>query len=66
MDQQSIFQTVQSKFSSAYGTSWSRTDPILDYISSQHHQEEDMHNALQAYTVLTSPTPDTMPQWSIN
>ena len=44
----------------------SETDPILDYINSQHHQEEDMHNALQAYTVMTSPTPDTTPQQSIN
>ena len=32
-------------------------DPILDYISSQHHQEEDMNNALQAYTVMASSTP---------
>ena len=44
----------------------SETDPILDYINSQHHQEEDMHNALQAYTVMTSPTPDTTPQQSDN
>ena len=32
------------------------SDPILDYINSQHHQEEDMNNALQAYNVMTSPT----------
>ena len=30
------------------------SDPILDYINSQHHQEEDMNNALQAYNVMTS------------
>ena len=44
----------------------SESDPILDYINSQHHQEEDMNNALQAYNVMTSPTSDTTPQWSIN
>ena len=44
----------------------SETEQILDYINSQHHQEEDMHNALQAYTVMTSLTPDTTPQHSIN
>ena len=44
----------------------SETDPILDYINSQHHQEEGMHNALQAYTVMTSPTLDITPQRSIN
>ena len=44
----------------------SETDPILDYMNSQHHQEEDMHNALQAYTVMTSLTPDPTPQRSIN
>ena len=42
------------------------SDPILDYISSQHHQEEDMNNALQTYNVMTSPTSDATPQWSIN
>ena len=42
------------------------TDPILDYINSQHHQEEDMNNALQAYNVIASPTPDDTPQQSIN
>ena len=26
----------------------SEINPILDYINSQHHQEEDMNNALQA------------------
>ena len=44
----------------------SLSDPILDYINSQHHQEEDMNNALQAYNVMTSPTSDDMPQQSIN
>ena len=34
------------------------SDPILDYINCQHHQEEDMNNALQAYNVMTSPTSD--------
>ena len=29
-------------------------DPILDYINSQHHQEEDMNHALQAYKIKTS------------
>ena len=38
------------------------SDPILDYINSQHHQEEDMNNALQAYNVMTSPTSDVTPQ----
>ena len=41
-------------------------DPILDYISSQHHQEEDMNHALQAYNVMASPTPNDTPQQSIN
>ena len=41
-------------------------DPILDYINSQHHQEEDMNHALQAYNVMASPTPDDTPQQSIN
>ena len=41
------------------------SDPILDYINSQHHQEEDMNNALQAYNVMTSPTSHVAPQWSI-
>ena len=41
-------------------------DPILDYINSQHHQEKDMNNALQAYNVMASPTSDVTPQWSIN
>ena len=44
----------------------SETDPILDYVNSQHYQEEDMNNALQAYNVMASPTPDTIPQQSIN
>ena len=30
-------------------------DPILDYINSQHHQEDDMNHALQAYNIMTSP-----------
>ena len=30
-------------------------DPILDYINSLHHQEEDMNHALQAYNIMTSP-----------
>ena len=42
------------------------SDPILDYINSQHHQKEDMNNALQAYYVMTSPTSDVTPQRSIN
>ena len=41
-------------------------DPILDYINSQHHQEEDMNHALQAYNVMASPTPNDTPQQSIN
>ena len=40
-------------------------DPILDYINSQHHQEEDMNHALQAYNIMTSPFSDTTPQRSI-
>ena len=44
-------------------TSDSESDPILDYINSQHHQEDDMNNALQeAYNVMTSPTSDATPQ----
>ena len=42
------------------------SDLILDYINSQHHQEEDMNNAIQAYNVMTSPTSDVKPQRSIN
>ena len=41
-------------------------DPILDYINSQHHQQEDMNNALQGYNVMASPTPADTPQQSIN
>ena len=41
-------------------------DPILDYINCQHHQEEDMNNALQAYNAMASPTPADTPQRSIN
>ena len=41
-------------------------DPILDYINSQHHQEDDMNHALQAYNIMTSPFSDTTPQRSIN
>ena len=41
-------------------------DLILDYINSQHHQEEDMNNVLEAYNVMGSPTPDDTPQQSIN
>ena len=42
-------------------------DQILVYINSQHHQEEDMNNALQAYNVMASPSPDDTPhQQSIN
>ena len=33
----------------------SEVDPILEYINSQHHQEEDMNHALQAYIIMTSP-----------
>ena len=44
-------------------------DHILDYINCQHHQEEDMNNALQAYNVMASPTPMIHPSkpstWSI-
>ena len=36
-------------------------DRILDYINSQHHQEDDMNNALQAYNVTTSQCPDDTP-----
>ena len=41
-------------------------DPNLDYINSQHHQEDDMNHALQAYNIMTSPFSDTTPQRSIN
>ena len=41
-------------------------DPILDYINSQHHHEDDMNNALQAYNIMTSPFSDTTPQRSIS
>ena len=30
-------------------------DPILDYINSQYHQEEDMNHALHGYHIMTSP-----------
>ena len=42
-------------------TPGNESDPILDYISCKHHQEEDMKNALQAYNVMTSPTSDATP-----
>ena len=35
-------------------------------MNSQHHHEEDMNNALQAYNVMTSPTPGDTPQQFIN
>ena len=38
----------------------------MDYINSQHHQVEDMNNALQAYNVMTSPTSDVTLHQSIN
>ena len=41
-------------------------DPNLDYINSQHHQEDDMNHALQAYNIMTSSFSDTTPQRSIN
>ena len=41
-------------------------DPILDYINSQHHQEDDMNHALQAYNIMTSPFSDTTPQRPVN
>ena len=41
-------------------------DPFLDNINCQHHQEEDMNHALHAYNVMSSPTPNDTPQWSIN
>ena len=41
-------------------------DPILDYINSQHHQEEDMNHALQTYNIMTSPFSGPTPKWSIN
>ena len=41
-------------------------DPILDYINSQHHQEDDMNHVLQAYNIMTSPFSDTTPHQSIN
>ena len=40
--------------------------PILDYINSLLHQEEDKNNALQAYNVMTSPTSYVTPHCSIN
>ena len=43
-----------------------RVIQFLDYINSQHHQEEDMNNAIQAYNAMTSPTSDVTPQRSIN
>ena len=42
------------------------TDPILDYINSKHHQDDDMNHALQAYNIMTSPFSDATSQWSIN
>ena len=42
------------------------TDPILDYINSQHHQEDDMNHALQAYNIMTSPFSDGTSQRSVN
>ena len=41
-------------------------DPILDYINSQHHQEDDVNHALQAYNIMTSPFSDPTPHRSIN
>ena len=36
--------------------------PILDYINSQHHQEDDMNHVLQGYNIMTSPFSDTIVQ----
>ena len=44
----------------------SEHDPILDYMNSQCHQDEDMNNSLQAYNVMTSPPQDATLQRSIN
>ena len=41
------------------------TDPILDYINSQHHQEDDINHALQAYNIMTSPFSDATSQRSV-
>ena len=41
-------------------------DPILDYINSQHHQEEDMNHVLQAYKIMTSPFSDDTRHQSVN
>ena len=41
-------------------------DPILDYIKSQHHQEDDMNHSLQAYNIKTSPFSGATPHQSIN
>ena len=41
-------------------------DPILDYIKSQHHQEDNMNHVLQAYNIMTSPFSDTTSQQSMN
>ena len=37
--------------------------PILDCMRSQHHQEDDMNHALQAYNIMTSPFSGATPQW---
>ena len=39
-------------------------DPILDYVNSQQHQEEDMNDVLRAYNVMASPTPNDTPHRS--
>ena len=44
----------------------SEIESILDYFNSQHHQEENMNHALQAYNIMTSLFPDDTPQQSIN
>ena len=41
-------------------------DPILDYINSQNHQEDDMNHASQAYNIMTSPFSGATSQRSIN
>ena len=41
-------------------------DPILDYINSQHHREDDMNHVLQAYNIMTSHFSGATPQQSIN
>ncbi len=47
-------------------TTEDETDPILDYVNSQNHHEDDVNQALQAYHTMTQSYSSSTPQRSVN